>query len=312
VPVDIEELLSQKVGTERRTRMMVESRTGRARGATRLEPGERPHDLALPATLKQAVLRQVCAGGAVGVAGSAGAPPASSPSVSLGERPTVQPSPRHTPEASRPASGLITRSDLCRNRRYRPCDRLIVLLVDCSDSMGQGTVARMRACKGAALAVLRQAYQHRSRVALIGFGGEQARLILPPTRSISRAQRLLERLPAGGATPFGDGLFKAWQLVRRERLRNPGLVPVLIIVSDGEANTPMTEGRAAVPELYALAEAVAKDRLATALIDVVAEAKPGLEMRRLAALLGASYVKVIDLKPRHILHAVRQAGSSSR
>lgn len=48
----------------------------------------------------------------------------------------------------------------------------------------------------------------------------------------------LDRL-RGGATPFADGLLKAWQLIRAARAKSPGLRPVLVIISDGQANVPI-------------------------------------------------------------------------
>ncbi len=203
----------------------------------------------------------------------------------------------------------IAVADLCKKQRCRPRDHLIVLVVDSSDSMGEGAEARMKAAKGAVLAVLRKAYQNRSQVALIAFGGEHAKVVLPPTRSINLATHKLEWLPTGGATPFADGLYKAWQLIRCERLKNPGVHPVLVIISDGEANVPMAEGMPALPELFALAETIQKEKIVSVLIDVAAEPGKGLEMCRLATQLAASYVRVGDLKPKHILQAVSEARS---
>ena len=236
-----------------------------------LAAGEPARDLALDATVRQAALRQARSG-----------------------------------EAS-PRSLAVAQDDLRKKERHRPGDHLVVLVVDSSDSMGDGTQARMRAAKGAVLAILQSAYQNRSEVALIAFGGEQARVLLPPTRSISLAMHRLERLPTGGATPFADGLFKGWQLIRCERLKNPGVHPVMVLISDGEANVPLTEGAGALPELFALADRMRNDRIPTILIDMVVEPGRAIEMRALAAQLGAAYVKVSDLKPKHILDAVRQA-----
>lgn len=195
---------------------------------------------------------------------------------------------------------------MCKKLRVRPCDNLIVLTVDTSDSMGDGAEVRMRAAKGAALAILRKAYQNRSRVALVAFGGEMARTVLPPTRSIGHAQKRLQSLTAGGATPFASGLFEAWQIIRHERLKNPQIRPVLLIVSDGEANVPMTAGMPPWRELMQLAETICKDNIAAALIDVVNEHRKSNEMRHLANLLKASYIRVADLKPHDILDAVNR------
>jgi magnesium chelatase subunit ChlD-like protein len=271
VEIGIEDLLEQGSGTEKRARTVVESRSGRYRCSTPLKPGEQATDLALDATLRQAALR-LARSGASSVAGFA-----------------------------------ITPADFHRKRRYRPCDNLIVLLVDSSDSMGEGTEARMKAAKGAVLALLRKAYQSRSEVALIAFGGEEARVILPPTRSVNLARHTLERLPTGGATPFAHGLFKAWELIRCARLKNPGTRAVLVIISDGEANVPMVEGTPTLAELFALAARVQADKIVSVLIDVVTEQRKAIEMPRLARLLGASYVKVSDLKSQHVMQAVADA-----
>jgi len=183
-----------------------------------------------------------------------------------------------------------------------------VLVVDSSDSMGEGAQARMRAAKGVVLALLHDAYQNRSEVALIVFGGEQARVVLPPTRSVRLAIDRLHRLPTGGATPFADGLFKAWQLVRRERLKNPAVRPILVIFSDGEANVPMIAGSPPRAELLALAGSIARDQISTVLIDVVTEPAKAAELHLLARHLRASYAKASDLKPRTILAAVEEVG----
>ncbi|MCX7826195.1 MAG: VWA domain-containing protein, partial [Verrucomicrobiae bacterium] len=150
----------------------------------------------------------------------------------------------------------IAFSDLCKKQRERPCDHLIAFVVDSSESMGADAVARMRAAKGAVLALLRKAYQGRHQVALVAFGGEKARVVLPPTSSISRAQRCLEQLPTGGATPMADGLFQAWQLIRLQRHKQPGIKPILVLISDGEANVPLAEGAPIMRELLHLAERI--------------------------------------------------------
>ena len=251
----------------------MEARTGRCRRAVPVREGEPACDLALDATLKHAALRQA-----------------------------------HTGAAAN-GTVCVTPADLHRKQRYRPCDNLIVLVADSSDSMGDGTEARMKAAKGAVLAILRQAYQNRSTVALVAFGGEEAKVILPPTRSINLAQHNLQRLPTGGATPFADGLFQAWQIIRNQRRKNPGVRPVLVVISDGEANVPLAAGVPALPELFLLASRIAHDKIVSVLIDVATAGQGrGLEMRRLATQLGAAHIQVTDLKPRHILAAVSEAG----
>ena len=55
--------------------------------------------------------------------------------------------------------------------RYQSRRQLVVFVVDASESMGEGTRVRMAAAKGAILALLRDAYVTRCRVALVVFRG---------------------------------------------------------------------------------------------------------------------------------------------
>lgn len=210
-----------------------------------------------------------------------------------------------TGQNAAPDVPALLRADLCRKLRYRAADQLIVLAVDTSESMGSGALVRMRAAKGAALAILRRAYQTRSSVALIAFGGERAALVLPPTRSINLARTRLERLPTGGATPMADALVQARELILRERRRCQGLRPVLVLVSDGEANVPLVSGRPAVQELHALAVHLRQDRIPGVIIDVLTEGRPGTLLGPLAARMGMTHLRVTDLNARLILQAVR-------
>ncbi|HOW64941.1 MAG TPA: VWA domain-containing protein [Candidatus Paceibacterota bacterium] len=204
----------------------------------------------------------------------------------------------------------LPRESWHRKLRCRPCNRLIVLLVDSSESMGSGLEARMKAAKGAALGILRRAYQNRNQAALIAFGGDRAKVVLSPTTSIDRARHQLERLPTGGATPFADGLYQAWQLIRQARQRHPGLRPILLILSDGEANVPLVAGAPIQGELLDLAERVRRDRIACILINVQEPTATGIDMVRLADALGGPCVEIRDLSARRILAVYARFGDS--
>ncbi len=268
VDIDVEGLVHDGNVARRASRAKTSARSGRYHGVSEVEDGERDYDLALDSTLRQAARR--CARGA-----------------SSGNRPLT-----------------LKREDLRKKRYERPCDTLIVFVVDSSDSMGSGAVARMKAAKGAILAILRNAYRSRSRVAMVAFGGEKASVVLPPTSSMDRARRLLETLPTGGATPFADGLQRAWQIIRSERLKRPAVRTVMVIVSDGDANVPVLEGAPPLEELGELAEKIGGDGIPTVLIDAADNAKRS-EMRQIAGRMRASYVRMRDLTPSGLLKAAR-------
>jgi len=141
-------------------------------------------------------------------------------------------------------------------------------------------------------------------VAMVAFGGQNATLVLPPTSSIAFAESTLEHLPAGGATPFAESLSLARQLIRSERTKNPGVRPILVIISDGDANVPVSPEAEPLEELESLAEKIAQDRVAAVFIDAAEKKKGESRMQRLAVRMQASCITISDLSASDILEAV--------
>ena len=112
---------------------------------------------------------------------------------------------------------------------------LLLFCVDASGSMAARR--RMVQVKTAILSLLTDAYRRRDKVAMISFRGADAALVLPPTGSVEVAAALLDDLPAGGRTPLAEALLEAVQVLRRERLRDVRVRPLLIVVTDGRATS---------------------------------------------------------------------------
>ena len=106
------------------------------------------------------------------------------------------------------------------------------------------------------------------------------------------ASARLRRLPTGGATPLADGMRLAWQLVRAERLKDRRLAPLLVLVSDGEANVPLAAGQDVWRELGALGRAVARDGVPCLVIDAGPTPTGGSAARRVAELFGATHRRI--------------------
>ncbi len=207
-------------------------------------------------------------------------------------------------QASASATIPLTVDNARRKVFSRPRQSLVVLLVDASESMASGAAVRMKAARGAALALLTGAYQRRDRVALIAFRGERAEVLLPPTGSVDLARNCLRRLPVGGATPFADGLQQALRLMDNSRRRDPGLIPSLVIVSDGEANVPLTAGTPVVHELRALAGDLRERRIPVTIVDTSSAVGGSKTLRELAERCGGGWQRIRDLDSGQLYQVV--------
>ena len=130
----------------------------------------------------------------------------------------------------------LTTDDLRYKRRKGKTQALLLLVVDASGSMS--AQRRMAAAKQLALSFLVQAYQRRDRVGMIVFHGARARVLLPPTNSVALAQKKLKVLPTGGKTPLAHGLYLAYTIAKRELRRQKSLIPIIVVISDGNPNVP--------------------------------------------------------------------------
>ncbi len=201
----------------------------------------------------------------------------------------------------------VVESDLRKKVYKRPQKTLIIFVVDSSDSMGDGTYARIKSAKGAVLAILAKAYQKRHRVGLVAFRDECAEVVLQPTSSLALARQHLRTLPTGGATPFSDGLMKAWRMVKTERLKDPGIKPLLVILSDGEANVPYDPNRRlteVMDELFLIAGRINSDKISSIAIDTRPLHKPKETMQRLSQTLGGKYHHISHLKTDGMVRVV--------
>jgi magnesium chelatase subunit D len=189
--------------------------------------------------------------------------------------------------------------------RTRPAQRLILFVVDASRSMGARE--RMRLTKSAVLSLLVDAYQKRDRVGLITFRGAGAQLALSPTRSVQVAARQLAGLPIGGTTPLAAGLALAGRVVSLARLREPGLTPLVVLLTDGRANMPLHAGNHPGADALAAARQLAHAAIAGLVIDTEAGPVRLKQARALAAAWGVECKDLDGLKGSRLPEAVRVA-----
>jgi len=180
----------------------------------------------------------------------------------------------------------LTRDDLRIRRFEARAPTLTILAVDAS---GSAAAQRLAEAKGAAELLLQQSYARRAEVALVAFRGNGAELLLPPTRSLTRARRLLAELPGGGGTPLAAGIDAARQLAESAATR--GRTATLVVLTDGRANIAADGSQsrpAAAADADAAARRVAAAALPAILIDISARPQP--EAARVAAAMSARYL----------------------
>src|SRR2546428_544477 len=176
--------------------------------------------------------------------------------------------------------------DLRQKVRERKTGNLIVFVVDASASMD--AEQRMQATKGAILSLLRHAYVRRDKVALVAFSGRNARVVLRPTSSVDLAERRLERLSIGGTTPLTHGLMTGLKLIKTERLRDPQVYPLLVLISDGRGNISLF-GEEPLLEAQRMAGQIKQEGVRAMVIDSTRDfgSQPGYPRNRVTSLYGA-------------------------
>lgn len=144
---------------------------------------------------------------------------------------------------------VIKPQDYRRKAREKRIGAYQLFVVDASGSMAARH--RMEATKAAILSLLRDSYIHRDSVGLIAFRKESAEVLLPFTRSVERAERLLASMPTGGKTPLAHGLRMAYIMCDRLLRAHRAERIQIICITDGRATSSDSEDPVAESKQWA-------------------------------------------------------------
>jgi len=194
-------------------------------------------------------------------------------------------------------------ADYMKKVRVRKAANLILFLVDASWSMA--VAERMAATKGAIMSLLTDAYQRRDRVGLIVFQKNLATLVLSPTNSVMLAEAALEDIPVGGKTPLSAGLMMAYEVLRKEKLLHPEVMPLLIVLTDGAGNVSIGFS-SPQEEAYNIADQVAKENIHSVVINMEHAAFDQGLAQSLADHLKSPCYTITDLKAESLFVTVQQ------
>ena len=144
---------------------------------------------------------------------------------------------------------VVKPQDYRRKAREKRVGAYQLFVVDASGSMAARH--RMEATKAAILSLLRDSYIHRDSVGLIAFRKESAEVLLPFTRSVERAERLLASMPTGGKTPLAHGLRMAYTMCDRLLRAHRAERIQIICITDGRATSGDSEDPVAESKQWA-------------------------------------------------------------
>jgi magnesium chelatase ATPase subunit I len=193
---------------------------------------------------------------------------------------------KETPTRQAQPSPPIVADDLRFKRYRRKQGTLFIFTVDASGSMA---LNRINQAKGALVNLLQRSYVRRDQVAVVSFRAEAASVLLPPSRSVARARRVLDALSVGGSTPLAAGLLSSLEIARRAARQGAHEI-VLLLFTDGRANVSLlraaeTRDKAArAQSIKEEIEGVGAELRRAGVASVV------IEGQRLADALGGRYV----------------------
>jgi Mg-chelatase subunit ChlI/Mg-chelatase subunit ChlD len=111
----------------------------------------------------------------------------------------------------------------------------MLFVVDLSGSM----LLSIEAVKEALLKLHTDAYRYRDRVGIVALKGIGAVTVQHPITNLKVVANKLVNLKISGYTPLATGMLKAWKVLKEEKRRNPSTIPLMVIITDGNANVPL-------------------------------------------------------------------------
>jgi Mg-chelatase subunit ChlI/Mg-chelatase subunit ChlD len=111
----------------------------------------------------------------------------------------------------------------------------MIFVIDLSGSM----LLNLKPVKEALLKLHGDAYRCRDRVGIVALKGLSAVVVQHPITNLRVVANKLVNLRISGYTPLATGMYKAWEVLKEAKRRDSSTIPVMVIVTDGNANVPL-------------------------------------------------------------------------
>ena len=129
----------------------------------------------------------------------------------------------------------IRLEDVREKLRVYKAPLTMVFVVDLSGSM----LLNIEAVKEALLKLHGDAYRYRDRVGIVALKGMGAVVVQHPITNLRVVANKLLNLRVSGYTPLAAGMLKAWEVLKEAKRRDPSTIPLMVIITDGNANVPL-------------------------------------------------------------------------
>ncbi|RLF48944.1 MAG: hypothetical protein DRN20_03395 [Thermoplasmata archaeon] len=134
----------------------------------------------------------------------------------------------------------IKKEDIREKIRRKKSAGLICIIFDASSSMLGGW--RAATAKSIVYDMLVDIYQKRDKVALITISDNRAELSVRFTSDIERIRHAIEGVRYGGTTPLAHAIVMGGDVLKKRAQIERGSIPILVVITDGEANVSMSGG----------------------------------------------------------------------
>lgn len=129
----------------------------------------------------------------------------------------------------------IRLGDVREKLRLYKAPLTMIFVIDLSGSM----LLNLQSVKEALLKLHGDAYRGRDKIGIVALKGLGAVVVQHPTTNLRVVASKLIGLRISGYTPLATGMHKALEMLKEAKRRDRSTVPVMVIITDGNANVPL-------------------------------------------------------------------------